>query len=107
MNEEELKEMMSIDSMLDFSQKVFEAVAPVVDNQMKQGAGIAEITLGIADGIKKLLCSYAVAHVPQLNAEPVIKMATIWMQSDIEGEEDNINKALESFLEGKEKPLFK
>ena len=70
-------------------------------------AGYITEMLGIADGIKKLLCSYAVAHVPQLNADPVIKMATIWMQSDIEGEEDNINKALESFLKGKEKPLIK
>ena len=101
MNEEGIQETMSIDKLLDISQKVFESVAPVIDEQMKQGAGIAEITLGIADGIKKLLCSYAVAHVPQLNADPVIQMATLWMKSDIESEKDNIENALKSFLERK------
>ena len=101
MTEEGIKETMSIDKLLDISQKVFESVAPVIDEQMKQDAGIAEITLGIADGIKKLLCSYAVAHVPQLNADPIIKMVALWMQSDIEGEQENIEKSLKSFIESK------
>ena len=99
MNEGDIKETMSIDKLLDISQKVFESLAPVIDEDMKQGAGIAEITLGIADGIKKLLCSYAAVHVPQLNADPVIQIATIWMKSNIERERDDIENALKSIFE--------
>lgn len=99
MNKEGIKETMSVDKLLEISQKVLFSVGPVIDEQIKQDASIAEITLGIADGIKKLLCLYAATRVPQLNADPIIETAALWMKSDIESEIDDIENALKLFHE--------
>ena len=103
MNEGYIQNTLSIDKLLNVSSKVFESVSSVIDEQVKQGAGIAEITLGIADGIKTALCAYSMANVPQLNADTIILTATVWMKSDIESEIDY----LENVLKSHQKKVFK
>ena len=95
-----MTEELELDRLMSMSHEVQQTIGPIVEKRTKEGAGIMEITLGIADGIRRLLVAYSAWHNPKLNAEVVIKTATVWMLEGIKEDEESVNKIIDGLENG-------
>lgn len=95
-----MEEKLEFERLMSMCREVHETLVQIVDKRTKEGAGMIEIILGLAGGIQSLLIAYSAWHNPKLNAEVVIKTATIYMLQGINEEEEYINEIIEGLENG-------
>lgn len=87
-----------IKKLIHIAKEVSLTLSEKVDELEKESSGFVEITFGIAEGVKTLLCALARTNNPRINADPLIKLFTVWLLNGIENNEEDVERALQQII---------